>query len=48
MSTAMSRMVKDSKLNAERKKNCQYMLNRKYQIENATSDKNKSIILTNL
>ena len=40
-------MMKDSKLNL--KKTCwQYMPNRKCQRENATSDKDKSIILTNL
>ena len=31
-----------------KKKYHQYMLNRKYQTNNATSDKDKSIILTNL
>ena len=31
-----------------KKKYCQYMLNRTYQTENATSDKDRSIILTNL
>ena len=31
-----------------KKKYCQYMLNRKYQTDNAMSDKDKSIILTNL
>ena len=38
-------MMKDSKLNSERKK---YMLNRKYQTENAMSHKYKSIVFTNL
>ena len=31
-----------------KKKYCQYMLKAKYQTDNATSDKDKSIILTNL
>ena len=39
--------MKDLKLNSE-KKCSQYMPNRKYQTENATSDKDKSITLTNL
>ena len=30
-----------------KKKYCQYMLKCKYQVQNATSDKDKSIILTN-
>ena len=36
------------KAKLRKKKNCQYMLNRKYQTENATSYKDKSITLTNL
>ena len=36
------------KAKLRKKKYCQYMLNRKYERENATSDKEKSIILTNL
>ena len=37
-----------SKAKFRKKKYCQYMLNRKYQTENATSHKDRSIILTNL